>query len=112
MGTVDGVAHRGMRVDAKQMVGSGLHIFGRDGYIRDIAADRIGAADDSTPRDAAACEDGRIRSRPMMTSRAFGLRVDLWSSSMLAGAENQSFVEQAALFEILDQRGKALIKDR
>jgi hypothetical protein len=81
----------------QKMVGRGLHVFGGNWRIDNIAADRICFTDNTTSSHPAAGEYRRICPRPVMAGTSGRLGIDLWCATMFAGAEDKRFIQKSTI---------------
>ncbi len=97
------VGDQGVRIDPEEMEGSGEEIFGGDRRLSNFSTDFVALSDDTSASDATTREKPGIDLRPMFTAGTCHAGIDLGCSSMFADAEDECFVEHAALFEIFNQ---------
>ena len=93
------------RVDAQQMIHRRQQILGRDRTVFHFGRAAVGRADDAAAGDAAAGKNRRVRLRPMIASAPLDVRGELRRAAMLADADDQRLVEQAAALQVEDQPG-------
>src|SRR5260370_3109763 len=102
------VGELGLRIDAHQVIERGQDVLGGDGAFDDAAGVFVSLADDLAASHAATGKDTAVSLRPMIPSAAANV-LNLRRSAMLAYAEDERLVEQAASIQIVDQPVKSHI---
>lgn len=116
-GTGDGegaselVGDESVGIDPEEMEGGGEEILGRDGRLSDFAADLIALADDPSPGDTSAGEEAGVDLGPVFAAGTGRGAVDLGGASVFADAEDEGFVEHAALVEVFYECGEGMVED-
>ena len=89
----------------KQMIHRRQQILGRHRAVLDLARLAVGRADDAAAGDAAAGKNRRVGLRPVIATAPVHVRGELRRAAMLADADDQRLVEQAAPLQVEDQPG-------
>ena len=86
-------------IDTQQMIHRGQHVLGADRMIGHVAAMLVRGSHDAAAGHAAAGHQCRIDARPMIATAPFDVG-DMGRATMLAGANNQRFVQQTPPVEV------------
>src|SRR6266849_9120391 len=91
------------------MIERGQDVLGGDGAFDDAAGVFVGLADDPAASHAATREDAAVSLRPVVPAAAANV-LKLRRSAMLAHAQNQRLVQQAASVKIVDKTVKGFVQ--
>ena len=102
--------HQSGMVEPQQVEQSGVKVVDMDTVLGDLISQFIGPSECPGP-DATSCEPDTEGARMMITpqTRWRGCLLDHRSTSEFSTPDDECLVEQPALFQVLDQRGRGLV---
>ena len=109
--TSQGIWHRRVWVDTQQVERRSEDIFRRDRVRLHVAADLVALTDDLAASNSGPCQADGLHSRPVFAA-ATGATVELRRPTVLAQAQHQRFIEQAAAFHVAKKCGERMVEHR
>src|SRR5262245_5617407 len=99
-------AEAGFGRNIEGVIDRGAEVLDADGAVLDVGGDAVGFAVDGAAADAAAGEDRRPARWPMLTAGQDVGLIDARGAAKLAHDDDERALQEAALAEIDQQRGK------